>query len=457
MARHLTEAPITTRAARARLPLGVHWRRIDPETHLAYRKGKRGGVWFVRWRSGKGYKQAPLGPADDVIKVGSLAYEAAVRAARAAVEAARTEEKAAAEGPPLTVHAAVEAYARWRDERETRRAGRPAKSDATRRLTKYVIGREANGRRKAVAAAPLAAVPLYKLTDADLRKWREGMPGGMKETGVQRTVADLRAALNRAYERHRLNLNPRFPETVRIGLRADAGGGDDDEGIDVARGNQILTDGQIAALLRAVQEVDQDDGWGGDLFSIILTMAATGGRFAQLIRMRVADVQLAEKRLIVPTSRKGRAVKKVRSVAVPVGQDVLDALLPRITGRRANATLFERWQHVQVAGTIRWQRAGRGPWKTPSELVRPWQAARERAGLPGVIPYSLRHSSIVRSLRANLPIRLVAALHDTSVAMIERHYARYIADGLDDLAAAAVRPLVPTTEENVVPIAKRHR
>ncbi|WP_348640705.1 hypothetical protein [Mesorhizobium sp. AA22] len=67
-----------------------------------------------------------------------------------------------------------------------------------------------------------------------------------------------------------------------------------------------------------------------------------------------------------------------------------------------------------------------------------------------MIPYGLRHSSIVRGIRANLPIRLVAALHDTSVQMIERHYGRWIVDGLEDLAAAAVVPLVPTVESNVV-------
>jgi len=60
-----------------------------------------------------------------------------------------------------------------------------------------------------------------------------------------------------------------------------------------------------------------------------------------------------------------------------------------------------------------------------------------------VIPYALRHTSIVRGIRANQPIRLVAALHDTSVTMIERHYGRYIADGLDELAARSVVPLVP--------------
>jgi hypothetical protein len=70
--------------------------------------------------------------------------------------------------------------------------------------------------------------------------------------------------------------------------------------------------------------------------------------------------------------------------------------------------------------------------------------------MPGIISYALRHSSIVRGIRANLPIRLVASLHDTSVAMIERHYARYIADGLDELAARAVVPLVPSEGGNVV-------
>jgi hypothetical protein len=59
-----------------------------------------------------------------------------------------------------------------------------------------------------------------------------------------------------------------------------------------------------------------------------------------------------------------------------------------------------------------------------------------------VIPYALRHSSIVRGIRANLPIRLVAALHDTSVRMIERHYSRWITEGLEEMAAGAIVPLL---------------
>jgi hypothetical protein len=38
--------------------------------------------------------------------------------------------------------------------------------------------------------------------------------------------------------------------------------------------------------------------------------------------------------------------------------------------------------------------------------------------------YALRHSSIVRQLLAGVPVRIVAAGHDTSVKMIEHTYSR---------------------------------
>jgi site-specific recombinase XerD len=90
-----------------------------------------------------------------------------------------------------------------------------------------------------------------------------------------------------------------------------------------------------------------------------------------------------------------------------------------------------------------WIKASRGPWLNPSELSRPWKVIRLRAELSAdVVPYSLRHSSIVRALREGLPVRFVAAQHDTSSAMIEKHYAAYIVDALDAMAARAVVPLL---------------
>lgn len=450
MAKTLKEAAITTRNARSRLPAGVHWKGIDPEVHLGYRKARHGGVWLVRWRNGIGYRQQPLGTADDALKEGALDYNAAVRSARASVEAARAEAKATAEGPLLTVCLAVEAYIIERDTRQSRRTGRTVRSDAGSRLARYVIGQPAHGKHEAIAAAPLAALPMYALKETDLLAWRSGLPATMKETTKQRLTNDLKAALNGTIAANRDRLDPTLSTAVKFGLKAET---IDDEMIPLARENQILSDAQVSLLVRAAREIDAEENWEGDLFRLVLVLAATGARFSQTARNRVGDCQRAAGRIMVPVSRKGKS-RKSGSIPVPIGPDVLDALLPIVTGRANDAPLLERWRHKQLAGSIEWERSGRGPWQTASEMVRPWQLIRQRAGMPDVIPYALRHSSIVRGIRANLPIRLVAAIHDTSVQMIERHYGRWIADGLEELAARAIVPMVPD-HSSVVAIARR--
>ena len=76
-----------------------------------------------------------------------------------------------------------------------------------------------------------------------------------------------------------------------------------------------------------------------------------------------------------------------------------------------------------IRGPVRWKAADRQAWTSARELRGDWRGALKAAGLPkDLIPYSLRHSSIVRGLSAGLPVRVVAALHDTSVAMIEQTY-----------------------------------
>ena len=439
MSKTLNEAPITTRNARARLPPGLHWRGIDPETHLGYRKGKHGGNWLVRWRNGEGYRQTPIGTADDVIAVGTLDYNAAVRAGRTMVEAVRSEARARADGPLLTVRSAVESYIAIRNARHSRRAGRTVQSDAGHRLPRYVIGQKARGKLDATPPARLADVPLHLLKESDLLTWRTSLPAELKETTKQRLTNDLRAALNAAHTANRKRLDATFATVVKHGLKAVHA--DDDDDLPVARENQVLSDAQVARVLRAAEEIDAEQQWEGDLFRLVVVLAATGARFSQVARMRVGDLQRAQNRLLVPFSRKGKGSKR-GATPVPVGKDVLDALLQALPGRRNSAFLLERWRHKQRPGSIEWHRDKRGAWQTASEIVRPWNAIRQRADMPDVIPYALRHSSIVRGIRANLPIRLVAALHDTSVQMIERHYGKWIVDGLDDLAARAVVPLL---------------
>lgn len=447
MAKTLTEAKLTTREARRKLAVGVHWRGIDPDVHLGYRKGKRGGAWLVRWRCSKGYRQHSLGVADDELKEGTLDFNAAAKAAKAKVSVERQRAKAAADGPLLTVERAVELYIAERDRRDTARKGVSVRSDASSRLGRYVIGVSARGNRKGVPAAAIADVPLHMLDEGHLFKWRAALPSSLKAATKQRLINDLKAALNGAHLRHRHTLPGTLSATIRHGLRADQTAHNLD---DVARDNQILADAQVARLIGAAREIDAEQGWDGDLFRIVVVLASTGARFSQIARLRVGDLQLSSKRLFIPASRKGKG-RKVGSTGVPIGADVMEALRAAVLNRPSDAPLLERWRSKQIAGAIRWARIGRSPWHSASELNRPWSALRARAELPCVIPYALRHSSIIRGIRANLPIRLVAALHDTSVGMIERHYGRFIADGLDELAARSVVPLVPPADCDKAP------
>jgi integrase len=460
MSKTLSEAQVTTAKARFRLELGVHWRRLDAEAHLGYRKGKLSGVWFVRWRNhheGGNYKQAPVGIANDVNDKpadGTLIFEQAKAAALEAVARARTKAAAQAAGPAPTVRSAAETYIKERDARERRRTGREVRSDASSNLRRYVLGQEKRGKQEAIDATPLAAAHLHALTEDDLLMWREGLPKELKVTTKQRFMNDLKAALNAAWPRlsvDRKKLNPTFLAIVKVGFKAERI--DDDDEASVARDNQILTDEQVGTILQAAWGIDQEQGFDGDLYRIVVCLAATGARFAQVRRMRVGDVQVAERRLMVPGSYKGRGGNG-GSVPVPVGDDVMEVLLPAIAGRRSEAPLFERWIYKQEPGGIAWKKSKRGPWKR-GELTRPWQAIRERAGMPQVISYALRHSSIVRGLRKGLPIQQVAKMHNTSVRMIERHYAKYIATALEEFARAAVVPLVPRGGGNVVTMGRR--
>ena len=53
-----------------------------------------------------------------------------------------------------------------------------------------------------------------------------------------------------------------------------------------------------------------------------------------------------------------------------------------------------------------------------------------------------------------MPIRIVAATHDTSVAEIERTYSKYITDHPDDISRAALLHHETAGSGNVVPLAR---
>jgi hypothetical protein len=166
-------------------------------------------------------------------------------------------------------------------------------------------------------------------------------------------------------------------------------------------------------------------------------LAETGARESQVFRLTPHDLQdhLTAPRLMMPTSRKGKN-RKVEYRPLPISLRLAKALRQQSDGRAAHAPLFDRM----------WGLAA---------LFRP---VVERLGLgPELTPYALRHSSIVRQLLKGVPTRVVAAHHDTSVAMIEKNYSRYIiGDPSDALTRATLIDLrEPSTAADVIPIAKQ--
>jgi len=161
-----------------------------------------------------------------------------------------------------------------------------------------------------------------------------------------------------------------------------------------ARENQVLTDEQIRRVVAASLALDEDFG------RLVMLLAATGARFAQVQRMRVADVQAEQRRVMVPESYKGRK-QAAAHIRVPVGADTLAVLEAATSGRPASAPLLERWRHVQVKTEERrniceiWERGQRGPWTTASEMTRQWAQACADAGLPSAT--SLTRSGTRRS------------------------------------------------------------
>lgn len=437
MSRTLTEATITTRNARSKLPEGTHWRAIDPDIHLGYRKGARGGRWLVRWYKGEqSYAQATLATADDALPAdGADVLDFAQAAARAKdhVHRQRVEDRATATGPMPTVQDAITDYLKVREAREhTRRGSAGGRRDARTRLTRHVSPRQ------------LAGTLLHELDTKALRRWLGELPANLSQATIRRLVNDLRAALNHAGRQHRDRLPADFAATVREGLRVT-------EPQSAPARRQVLPDADVRRLIAASWEADRAGQWEGDLARMVVVLAATGARFSQVARMKVSDVQVDECRLMVPVSFKGKGTKRVEHVAVRVGDDVIDALRPAVNGRVGSAPLLERWRNRQVS-VAEWVRDGRAAWNSASELNRPWKEIVVKAGMPAdTLPYALRHSSIVRGLRAHLPVRLVAAIHDTSSAMIEKHYAAFVVDALDELAARAVVPLVAPPAQ-VVPV-----
>jgi integrase len=407
MARRPRASSIETRTSRLKLPVREKphaFTGISPGIALGYRRNRGSGTWVVRVADGKGGNWTKrVGLADD--------FEAAdgehVLDWWQAIDKARKLARADA-GRPVSVADAVNAY-----ERDLIARG----------------GSVANaGRIRKHLTQTLASKPVGLLTSREMSAWRDGLiADGMPPATVVRLCRATKAALNLAARHDHRILNR-------------AAWGDGLSGIAetfASRNIQRLDDDQVRALIAAAYAVDSAFG------AYLETAAVTGSRLNQIARLVVSDLQAgngAPPRLLMPSSRKGRGRKPAKR-PIPITQTLAAKLQ---SDRNFDAPLLLR------SDGRAWQSSREGD---HAELYR---RAAERAGIAGTTMYALRHSSIIRSLLLNVPARVVAAQHDTSLRMLERTYSAFITDHADAVARAALLNTAPPPEaDNVVALAGR--
>jgi integrase len=384
MVRRIRSA-VETRSARLALPVRKKpvFRRLGPGVALGYRRNATAGTWVVRVADGRGGNWTKV--------------------------FATADDHEEANGQTILTYMQAcdraRALAKSRDGTATGKAAVTV-GDA---LDAYGADLEARGgdaynlsRVRGHVPAALARRPVAVLMANELRHWRNALVKTMVPASVNRVANTLRAALNLAAD---------GDETIsrgpwEAGLKALPGA--------ESANNVVLKDVEVQRIVREAYRL-------GEEFGLFVELAAvTGARPSQMWRIET----LGRDHVMMPASKKGKGTKAISHRRVPIPP----ALAKRLQGglRKPRGTPWSRSDHT-----------------------RPFRRTVERAGLdPEVVTiYALRHSSIVRQLRAGVPIRLVAVLHDTSAAMIERHYSAFIDQHLDD--AVVRKTLLPEASKPI--------
>ena len=401
----------------ARLKLAVR-RRPYPGAKLArgkqmqYRRNKGNGTWLLKVSDGHGKPWTKaFAQADDFDESDNAAMLTFFEAQDTAKKLTRGED-GGADNAPITVDGALTAY---RADLISRNSN-PYNADWPRvHLTSALLSK-----------------PVALLAATELKHWRDSLLGTMAASTINRLIACVSAALEQAAQHDKRIQNRDAWETGLANL----------PNAQAAR-NVILSDDKVREFVAAAYRSD-------DKFGLLTDMlAVTGARPSQAVRLRVEDLHdhPVRPKLMMPKSAKGgdrnRAEKKLERYSVPITVQLAARLKAAAKGRAEHAPLL-----LQGDGTPWGDNPGASYHREVKKIVADIGAD------PDATMYALRHSSIVRMLKANVPIRLVASLHNTSTKMIEKHYSKYITEHSDDVSRHALLHHEPPAADNVVALVR---
>jgi integrase len=346
-----------------------YWHKLGAGRYLGVRVGAKGSTWVARYYDPDTH---PGRPAKALGDFATLPPSERYGVAKKAAEEWFDHLTSGGSTMVLTVRQACERYG----------ATRP---DAERRFNQYVYH------------DPIAKVPLQKLTDKQVRAWRdrlEKLPAMVarrkkgraitrprKSDTVNRDMVPFRAALNLAFEQGDVLTDRAW----RIALKPAEPSG--------ARRNIYLDRDQRRVLIDALPS---------DLAVFVRGLCAMPLRPGALAALTVADFDHRRRELVIGKDKAGqtRRILLPESTAVMLKAQAKDKLPAAYLFTRADG---EQWN--------------KDSWKGPIK------DAVLAAELPeGTTAYTLRHSTITDLVTGGLDLLTIAQVSGTSVRMIEKHY-----------------------------------
>lgn len=346
-----------------------HWQKLAAGQFLGFRPSRlgAGGTWIARYYDPETRRKPIRSLGDFGHLPPSDRFGAASKAARAWFD----HLGGGGSHDVITVRQACERYA----------AANPA---AAGRFGHFVY------------SDAIAQLPVSKLTKEQVRAWRnrlEATPAFVAGTKgepttrprspstVNRDMVPLRAALNLALD-HGDALNN---QAWRVGLRPNKKAD--------GRRNLYLDRDQCRALLEKLPT---------DVAAFARGLCLLPLRPGALAALLVSDFDSRRNELTIDHDKAGEG----RKILLPV--DTAAMLKAQAKDKLPAAPLFARWDGKPWRSYM---------WKGPIK-----EAAQAAALPPGVVAYTLRHSTITDLVQGGLDLLTIAQVSGTSVAMIEKHY-----------------------------------
>jgi integrase len=380
MARRIRSNALENRTGRERLPIAKKpvFVRIGSGISLGYRRNKTAGTWVLKVADGKGgAKTSAVGTADDNADADGIS----ILNYWQAQELAKKKASATTDGAApafLTVRMAADFYLDVLKGRNPRTA-----ADTRGRLEKHFLPK-------------FGSQLVTTLTRTKLDGWLTSM---IKVSDDTETVRRSKDSANRVLSMVKALLNHAVRDP-----------------------SNRITDDSAWRLVKPFHGVSKprdirytaievrrliDSAPDTDTANIIKGCYLTGARYGELAEARIGHFDAGNGSLRINVGKTGSRNVILQTSAIGFFSSITQ-------GRSSNDYIF-----VRTDGT-RWKR---------SDQTRPIKEALRAAGLPieGSL-YALRHTYVSMAIEGGMPLNVIADNCGTSVRMIEKTYAKILAE-----------------------------